>query len=94
MKNKVAVGLMVLGLVGLTGCSSEGFERLKKDMNSAYNGGLNRHMIIYSETGDILAEYEGKFDIEYTDGRIRFMESGKMRNIYLGNSATVIVEEK
>ena len=86
--------MVVLGLSTLTGCGGESWERMKKEWNSNYDGGLDRKMIIYSEAGDVLAEYEGKFDISYSDGRIKFMENGKMRNIYLGNSATVIVEEQ
>lgn len=92
MKKIMTVIMVVLGLATLTGC--ETWERMKKEWSSDMEGGLQRKMTIYSESGDVLAEYEGKFDISYSDGRIKFMENGKMRNIYLGNSATVIVEEQ
>lgn len=92
MKKIMSVIMVVLGLATLTGC--ETWERMKKEWSSNTDGGLDRKMIIYSEGGEVLAEYEGKFDISYSDGRIKFMENGKMRNIYLGNSATVIVEEQ
>lgn len=92
MKKIISVIMVVLGLATLTGC--ETWERMKKEWSSNTDGGLDRKMIIYSEGGEVLAEYEGKFDISYSDGRIKFMENGKMRNIYLGNSATVIVEEQ
>ena len=92
MKKIMSVIMVVLGLATLTGC--EAWERTKKEWSSNTDGGLDRKMIIYSEGGEVLAEYEGKFDISYSNGRIKFMENGKMRNIYLGNSATVIVEEQ
>lgn len=92
MKKVLVICMAILGLLTLTGC--EAWERTKKEWDSNYDGGLNRKMVIYSEAGDVLAEYEGKFDISYSDGRIKFMQDGKMRNIYLGNSATVIVEEQ
>lgn len=92
MKKIMSVIMVVLGLATLTGC--ETWERMKKEWSSNTDGGLDRKIIIYSEAGEVLAEYEGKFDISYSDGRIKFMENGKMRNIYLGNSATVIVEER
>ena len=92
MKKSFFISLLILGLATLTGC--ETIERIKKEWSSDMDGGLQRKMVIYSEGGDVLAEYEGKFDISYSDGRIKFMENGKMRNIYLGNSATVIVEEQ
>lgn len=92
MKKIMSVIMVVLGLATLTGC--ETWERMKKEWSSNTDGGLDRKMIIYSEGGEVLAEYEGKFDISYSNGRIKFMENGKMRNIYLGNSATVIVEEQ
>lgn len=93
MKKMFVISMIALGLTTLTGCS-ESFERFKKEITSNYDGGLERKMIIYSESGEVLAEYEGRFDIEYSEGRIKFMENGKMRKIYLGNSATAIVEEQ
>lgn len=84
---------LCLGLTFMTGCS-EAWQRELKSWESNHGGGLNRKMVVYSESGEILAEYDGKFDISYSDGRIKFLQDGKMRNIYLGNSATVIVEEQ
>lgn len=92
MKKIIAMFAVVLGLSSLVGCES--VERWKKEWSSECEGGLERKMVIYSENGEVLAEYEGKFDVSYSDGRIKFLQDGKMRNIYLGNSATVIVEEK
>lgn len=83
---------LCLGLTFMTGCS-EAWNRNMKEWQSNHGGGLSRKMVIYSENGEILAEYDGKFDISYSDGRIKFLQDGKMRNIYIGNSATVIVEE-
>lgn len=92
-KSLIALGIIGAIGLGLVGCS-EGFNRRVKEFQSNYSGGLDRVLTIYSENGEVLAKYEGKFDIEHSGDKIKFMQDGKMRNIYLGNSATVIVEEK
>lgn len=93
MKKFIASSFVIIVIFTLASGSSW-WQREIKSWQSNYGGGLNRKMIVYSESGEVLAEYEGKFDIEYDNNRIKFIQDGKMRNIYLGNSATVIVEEK
>ena len=57
-------------------------QRALTDQKSELNNGLERHVTIYTANGDILAEYEGKIDIEANDGGyIKFDFDGK-RYIY------------
>ena len=43
-------------------------QRALTDQKSELSGGLNRRITVYTADGNILAEYEGKIDIEGNDG--------------------------
>lgn len=83
MKKKVyaiALVLSVLGMSQLTGCAS--CSRAWVDFQSDVNGGLNRTVNVYTATGDLIAHYEGKIDLEVTEtGYVKFDFDGK-RYIY------------
>lgn len=67
-------------------------QRQIKDIQSEYTGGLNRHINVYSYSGDKLAEYDGKIDIaERDDGVVKFQLKGKR---YIYYNAIVEVIEK
>lgn len=64
----------------MTGCTS--WDRMKTDIKSDVNGGIQRTIKIYTANGEIMAEYEGKIDIETSDGGyVKFDYNGK-RYIY------------
>ncbi|WP_010503310.1 hypothetical protein [Paenibacillus elgii] len=77
----------------------ESMDRAVKTWNSEQNGGLERIMKVYSYQGQLLATYEGKFDIQSnndqnggtTGSKILFDLNGKRHIIY---NAIVIVDEK
>lgn len=74
----LAAGIMMS--ISLTGCSS--CSRGLVDLKSDLAGGLHRVVRVYTATGDLIAEYEGKIDLEVTDGgRVKFDFDGK-RYIY------------
>lgn len=81
MKKKiVAFGMVVMLAFGMTGCAS--WNRVVTDMKSDFAGGLQRTIKVYTAEGDLMAEYEGKIDIESNDGGyIKFDYNGK-RYIY------------
>lgn len=89
--------IALAGGVAMTclGVMSEGFKRWTKDLESEYDGGLERRITIVDKDGEILKEYEGKMDIQSTDGnKLVFVMDGKKYIIY-NNSIlnTVFVEE-
>lgn len=92
MKNKkiMLISLILIVLIILTGCES--WKRTKKDWNSNMSG-LDRVLKVYSYDGELIAAYEGKFDIsENSNGtKVKFDIDGKRIIIY---NAIVIVEEK
>lgn len=81
MKKKIFIfGTAVLLTFGITGCAS--FRRGITDLKSDFAGGLQRTIRVYTANGDLLAEYEGKIDIEANSGGyVKFDYNGK-RYIY------------
>lgn len=68
----------------------EDFKRGIKSLNSDLNGGLNRTITVYSNTGEVLEKYSGKCDIESNESKVLFDMDGKRVIIY---NAIVIAEE-
>ena len=90
-KNVIRVVLSVAMLCTLTGCAS--CDRWKKSMDSEYNGGLNREVIVYSATGVEIWRFSGRFDVDYTNGRILFDDENNKRHTVYFQNGTVIVNE-
>ena len=90
---KLIALIIILTLVFLTaGCAAD-LARLKKDLKSANENGLDRKIEIYSVTGQLIKTYEGKFDLMSSkfENEILFEMNGKR---YIIRNAIVIVEEK
>lgn len=84
--------ILITILLGLTGCSS--WDSALKDFESETKGGLNRKVKVYSQTGELLAEYEGKINIKYNESRVIFQIDRDKRIAVYSDTATVLVEEK
>ena len=59
---KIAFILAVLVL--LTGCG-EAWKRTVKDLESNFGGGINRSVTVFDYQGDTLANWTGKFDVQF-----------------------------
>ena len=58
------------------------FRRSIVDFKSEWTGGLNRTIRVYTVNGDLIAEYQGKIDLDANDGGyVKFDFEGK-RYIY------------
>lgn len=81
MKKKIGLLLVSFSLVaGLTGCAS--WDRMVTDLKSDIDGGMQRTIKVYTANGDLIAEYEGKIDLDVNDGGyVKFDYDGK-RYIY------------
>lgn len=89
----LTVSLAMSGAVLYINKSQSGI-RLKKEYASEYHGGIKRELKVYSMNGTLLYEDTGKFDVAYDDGRIKYVDQhGKVKIIYLGDSASVVVKE-
>lgn len=62
-------------------------------MSSEFGGGLERTVVIKSQTGEILFQDEGKFDIEVSEQRVKYLKDGKLQIIYLGGSTAIVTEK-
>ena len=81
----VMVCFSLLG--GCTGCAS--FQRSCKSCQSEISGGLDRTVNVYSYTGELIATYTGKIDIEENESKVLFDMDGK-RYIYYNALVEVI----
>lgn len=81
MKKKITAIILTVSLaLGMTGCAS--WNRMVTDVKSDFAGGMQRTIKVYTANGDLLAEYDGKIDIESNNGGyIKFDYDGK-RYIY------------
>lgn len=84
--------LSVLMLAFVVSACTESFQREMKTTVSEFTGGLNRSAKVYSSDGDLIAQYEGKFDVQSSEfgNKVLFDVDGKRVVIY---NAIVIVEE-
>lgn len=67
--------------------------RAYKTQESNFNMGIERKVTVYDATGNILKEYEGKFDVEYDDDRILFDDEKGLRHVIYYPTGTVIIDE-
>lgn len=72
---------------------TESGKRMVKDTQSNFNGGINRSVKVYDINGDLLENYEGKFDIEYYDTHLKFDDEDGKRHIIYFTTGTVITDE-
>ncbi len=92
LTKKLVLSLGVVGAIALTGCT-ESMQRDFKSMASEYTGGLERTATVYSGSGEMIAQYNGRFDVQSSEygNKVLFDSDGKRVIIF---NAVVIVEEK
>ena len=73
--------------------NTESGKRAIKTQESDFNGGIKRKVTVYDVEGDVIAEYQGKFDVEYDDDRILFDDEEGLRHIIYYPTGNVIVDE-
>ena len=73
--------------------NTEDGARALKTQDSNFNGGIERQVIVYDANGDIIEEYQGKFDVEYDSNQILFDDENGQRHIICFGSGTVIINE-
>lgn len=67
--------LAIVIICGLAGCSS--CSRLVKSMSSDIDGGLDRTVTLYDNTGNEIKSWHGKIDLESNDQEVFFDLNGK-----------------
>lgn len=69
-------------------------KRAFKTQESNFSDGIERIVKVYDATGNLITEYDGKFDITYDDDRILFDDENGKRHIVYYPTGTVIIDEK
>lgn len=75
----VIVGIMAVMLCGCESCS-----RASKSIASDFGGGLNRTVTVYSNTGEEIKSWSGKFDVTESESEVYFDLDGKRIIIHGG----------
>ena len=87
-------GCILLGMHWWYGNTESG-KRAVKTQESNFDGGIRRHVSVYDAVGNLIQEWDGKFDVDF-DGdeqRILFDDENGYRHLVYFKTGTVIVEE-
>ena len=73
--------------------NTEAGKRALKTQDSNFNNGIERVVKVYDVDGDLISEYRGTFDIDYSDERILFDDENGNRHVIYFKTGTIIVDE-
>lgn len=82
MKKRVVALIAVLSALTLTGCAS--WQRSSKSLVSDFTGGLDRTVTVYSNTGEKINSWSGRFDVSESENEVYFDIDGKRIIIHGG----------
>jgi len=82
MKKTALVALICVMAAMFSGCA--GCDRMSKTIGSDIDGGLYRTVTVYSNTGEKIKEWNGKFDVSENDNEVYFDLDGKRVIIHGG----------
>lgn len=88
MKKVVMIFLIMVMAVLFSGC--EGCARSMKSISSNIGGGLDRTVTVYSNTGDKIKSWNGKFDVSSSETETYFDLNGKRVIIHGG----IVIDEE
>lgn len=89
----IVISAIMWGVVAWYYNSTEAGKRARKTQDSNFNGGITRRVRVYDMDGDLLEEYKGKFDVDYSSERIMFDDDNSKRHVIYFKSGTIIVDE-
>ena len=92
----IAVALCIGLFVGMNAYynNTEKGKRALKSQESNFNSGIERVVTIYDVNGEVIKQYDGKFDVEYDDDRILFDDENGKRHVVYYTTGTVAIDEK
>ena len=73
----IAATLAIGSIAGMSGCAS--CSRFGKSLESDISGGMERKVTVYSNTGEVVYEDEGKIDLQVSEegGHVVYDKDGK-----------------
>ena len=69
-------------------------KRALKSQESNFGDGIERTVKVYDVNGQLITEYDGKFDITYDDDRILFDDEKGKRHVIYYPTGTVVIDER
>lgn len=81
--------VLILAVAALSGCT-ESMQREIKSIESDWTGGLPRTVTVYSNTGEAIQSWSGKFDVSSSENEVYFDLDGKRVIIHGG----IVVNEE
>lgn len=69
-------------------------KRAFKSQESNFGDGIERTVKVYDVNGQLITEYDGKFDITYDDDRILFDDENGKRHVIYYPTGTVVIDER
>lgn len=88
MKKTILVALVGAMAAMFSGCA--GCDRVGKSIGSDFSGGLHRTVTVYSNTGEKIKEWNGKFDVSENDNEVFFDLNNKRVIIHGG----IVIDEE
>ena len=86
-------GLMIAGPIIYS--NTERGKRALKDQKSNFANGIERIVRVFDVNGELIEEYEGKFDVETGNADyILFDDENGKRHIIYYTTGTIIIDEK
>jgi len=73
--------------------NTESGKRAVKSQEANFNAGIERRVEVYDVEGELIKEYEGRFDVTYDDDRILFDDENGHRHIIYYSTGNVIIDE-
>ena len=70
MKKTILTLLVAMMALMFSGCA--GCDRVAKSIGSDVSGGLHRTVTVYSNTGEKIQSWSGKFDVSENDNEVYF----------------------
>ena len=91
----ISVLLSIILLIGMFAYyrNTESGKRAIKTQQSNFGGGISRTVKVYDINGNLIQEYEGKFDVDYDAERIIFDDENGKRHIIYYTTGTIIIDE-
>ena len=98
----ISIGVLILALVlgailiisPIVYMNTEAGARALKDQQSNFNEGIERVVKVYDVNGELIEQYEGRFDVETTPNYVLFDDENNKRHMIYYTTGTIIIDEK
>lgn len=98
----MAIGVLIFAIVlgailivsPIVYMNTEAGARALKDQQSNFNAGIERIVKVYDVNGELIEQYEGRFDVETTSSYVLFDDENNKRHMIYYTTGTIIIDEK